>query len=155
MSLLHIQRKPSTYLASRLTISPNRLKQASICQRHLGVPLVEAKKISMPWYICHKPYNNLAWRLTLTPNRPKRASTRPTSPRCSIGCAQNNYQAYYCTFRTKPWNYLVWRLTQSPNGPKRASIWPTSPRRSIECSQKDFYAHGIFGTIRALIWHQD
>jgi hypothetical protein len=35
----------------------------------------------------------------LSPNRPKWASTWPTSPRISIGCAQNDFRAY-CTFGT-------------------------------------------------------
>jgi hypothetical protein len=63
----------------------------------------------MPRYIRHKPYNYLAWRLRLYLNGPKWPSTRPTSPRSSIGCAQHEYQAYYCMFTAKPCNYLAWR----------------------------------------------
>jgi hypothetical protein len=138
MSLLHIRRQPSTYLASRLTILQIDWNKLPFDQHHLGVRLVGAKKISMPWYIWHKPHNYLPWRLTLSPKGPKRASSWPTSPRSSIECAQNDYQPYYCTFSAMPCNYLAWRLTLSPHGPKQASIWPTLPRRSIECSQKDF-----------------
>ena len=46
------------------------------------------------WYIWRKPCNYLAPTLTLSPNGPKEDSTRPTSPRSSIGSVQTDYRAY-------------------------------------------------------------
>jgi hypothetical protein len=40
-----------------------------------------------------KPFTYLAPILTRSPNGPKWDSTWPTSPRCSIGCVQNDFQA--------------------------------------------------------------
>jgi hypothetical protein len=74
LSLLHVRRKPCTYLASRLTLSPKRLNQLPFDPRHLEVPLGAAKKISMPWYIRQKPCTYLVPRLTQSPNGLKRAS---------------------------------------------------------------------------------
>ena len=45
------------------------------------------------WYVQRKPCTNLAPTLTLSPNSLKRDSSRPTSPRSSIGCVQNHFQA--------------------------------------------------------------
>jgi hypothetical protein len=44
-SVLHDRRKLCTYVASRLALSLNGPKQASICRRHLGGPTGVAKKI--------------------------------------------------------------------------------------------------------------
>jgi hypothetical protein len=46
------------------------------------------------WYVWCKPCTYLASTLTLSPNRPKQDSTWATSPRSSIGCAQNDFWAY-------------------------------------------------------------
>jgi hypothetical protein len=40
--------------------------------------------------------------------------------------------------RCKPCSYLESRLALHPNGPKRASIWASSPRSTIRCVQNDF-----------------
>jgi hypothetical protein len=49
------------------------------------------------WYVHPNLCTYLAPRLTLSSNGPKPASTRPMSPRSSIGCSKNNIRAY-CTF---------------------------------------------------------
>jgi hypothetical protein len=134
------------------------------------------------WYVRPKPCTYVALRLTLSPNRPKRGSTRPTSPRSSIRCAQKGFWAY-CTLGTNrepilpgDWHYLqmdknkipfdpqqlggpssaakkifvpVVHSAQTPNGPKWASTWLTSPRSSIGCTQNDFWANGAFIPNRA------
>jgi hypothetical protein len=46
------------------------------------------------WYVCHKPSTYLAPTLTLSQNRSKEDSTRPTSPRSSIGCLQYYFRSY-------------------------------------------------------------
>ena len=45
-------------------------------------------------YVSRKLWTYLPPTLTLSPNGPKQDSTRPTSPRSSIGCAQTDFQAY-------------------------------------------------------------
>jgi hypothetical protein len=45
-------------------------------------------------YIWRKPCTCLAPMLTLSPNRPKQDSIWPKSPRCYIGCVQNDLWAY-------------------------------------------------------------
>jgi hypothetical protein len=47
------------------------------------------------WYIWHKHCTYLPLTLTPSWNRPKRDSTWATSPRCSIGFVQNDFQAYH------------------------------------------------------------
>jgi hypothetical protein len=58
------------------------------------VPLGASKMISRPWYVWHKPCTYLAPTLTSSLNGPKWDSTWATSPRSSIGCLQNDFQAY-------------------------------------------------------------
>ena len=58
------------------------------------------KQFPSLWYVRRKPCTDLAPTLTLSPNGPKRDSTRPTSPRSSIGCVETDFQAYG-TFNTK------------------------------------------------------
>ena len=52
------------------------------------------------WYVWCKPCTYLPLTLTLSPNGPKQDSTRPTSPRSSIGCVQTDFKAYG-TFNAK------------------------------------------------------
>jgi hypothetical protein len=141
-----------TYLASRLTLSPNR-----------------PKWFSSLWYVHPIRRSYLAPRLTLSLNRPKGASTWPTSPTSSIGCNQNDFRAYSCSVQTvhqscveintiskqikmrfhltdpphhggplgaakkipcpwyirrKPCSYLAPRLIVSPSGPSELSLDP-------------------------------
>jgi hypothetical protein len=51
------------------------------------------KWFSSLWYVQRKLCTYLASILTLCPNGPKWDFSRSTSPRCSIGCAQNYFQA--------------------------------------------------------------
>jgi hypothetical protein len=62
-------------------------------KHYLGVPSGVPKAISKPVVDSSQPCTYLAPRLTLSPNRPKWATTSPTSPRSTIGCVQNDFQA--------------------------------------------------------------
>jgi hypothetical protein len=46
------------------------------------------------WYVWCKPCTYVEPTLTPSPNRPKWHSTRPTSPRSSVGCIQSDFWAY-------------------------------------------------------------
>jgi hypothetical protein len=54
--------------------------------RHLGVPPGASKTISEHMVLWRKPCTYLALTVTLSANGAKWDSTRPTSPRCFIGC---------------------------------------------------------------------
>jgi hypothetical protein len=82
------------YLASRLALSRNGPNRAPLDPHHLGVPSGASKTIMSLWYFWHKLSTYLAPTLTLCQNRLKWDSTRPTSPRSSIGCLQYYFQAY-------------------------------------------------------------
>jgi hypothetical protein len=62
--------------------------------RHLGVASGASKMISNPMVHLSKPCTYLAWTLTPSSNGPKQDLTRPTSPRGSIACVQNDFRAY-------------------------------------------------------------
>jgi hypothetical protein len=54
---------------------------------------VRPKRFLNLWYVWRNSCTYLAPTLTLSPNGPKWNSTWPTSPRSSIGCVQNDFQA--------------------------------------------------------------
>jgi hypothetical protein len=85
-ALWFIQHKPHTYLASRLALSPNRLNKHPCEPHQLGVLSVCPKWFLSLWYVWRKPCTYLTLTLTLSMNEPLQDSTRPTSPRSSIGC---------------------------------------------------------------------
>jgi hypothetical protein len=101
LSLLHVQCKLCTYHASRLTLSPNRSKQAfHLTHVTLEVHEVWPPRFPCPWYIWGKPRTYLTPRLTLSSNGLKPGSTRPMSPWSSIGCSKNNFEPIACSVQT-------------------------------------------------------
>jgi hypothetical protein len=114
---------------------------------------VHSKLFLRLWYVWRKPRTYLALILTLSLNEPKWDSTWPTSPRCSIGCVQNDFRASGM-FNAKPCTNLASRLALSPNGPKWTCTWASSHRSTIMCVQNDFWAYCTFGANRAPILHR-
>jgi hypothetical protein len=55
---------------------------------------VRSKQFLSVWYVWRKPCTYFALTLTPSLNGPKQDSTWATLPRSSIGCVQNNFQAY-------------------------------------------------------------
>jgi hypothetical protein len=95
LSLWCISRKLCTYLAPKLTLSPNRPKRDS--KRHMSSRSSIAVCLNgflSIWYVSCKPCTYLASRSALSPNRSNRPSTWATSPRIIIGCFQNGFWAY-------------------------------------------------------------
>jgi hypothetical protein len=92
LSLWYVRHKPCTYLASRLSLSPNRLKWASTWALSLSstIGCVQNDFLSL-WHVWRKPWTYLALTLTLYPNGLKWDSTWPMSSRRSIGCIQNEF----------------------------------------------------------------
>jgi hypothetical protein len=93
-SLWYIRCKPCTNIAPTQTLSSNGPKRDSTWPTHLEVPSVRPRQFLSLWYVRHKPRIYLASRLALSPNGLKQASTWASSPRRTIGCVQNNFQAY-------------------------------------------------------------
>ena len=82
--------------------------------RNLGVPSGASKTISDPMVQLCKPCNYLAPMLVPPPNGPKQDSTRPTSPRSSIECVQNDFLSLLYV-RPQPSTHLASRLASSRN----------------------------------------
>jgi hypothetical protein len=59
----------------------------------LEIHQLHPKRFLSLWYVRRKPCTYLVLRLALCPNRPKRASTSASSPRSTIECVQNDFQA--------------------------------------------------------------
>jgi hypothetical protein len=89
------------------------------------------------WYVWRKPCSNLVSTLALSPNGPKQNSIRPTSPRSSIGCVQNDFLSLQHV-RHKPEIHVASRFALSPNRMNQASTWALSPRSTIAGVQNDF-----------------
>ena len=95
LSLRCIRRKLCTYLAPKLTLSPNRPKRDSIwhMSSRSSIAMHPNRFLSI-WYVPWKPCTYLASRLALSPNRSNRPSTWASSPRIIIGCIQNSFLDY-------------------------------------------------------------
>ena len=94
LSLWYVWRKPCTYLASNLALSPNRTKQASTWASSRRSTTIMSKMIFEPVVRLAQTVHLLAPTPTLSPNRPKQDFTWATSPRSSIGRIQNDFWAY-------------------------------------------------------------
>ena len=82
---------------------------------NLGVPSGASKTISDPMVQLVQTVNvYLAPMLVRPPNGPKQDSTRPTSPRSSIECVQNDFLSLLYV-RRQPSTHLASRLASSPH----------------------------------------
>jgi hypothetical protein len=92
--LSYVWRKPCTYLALTLTVSPNWLKQDSTwpMSPRRSIRCVQNDFLRL-WDVRRKPCTYLVSRLALCPNRTKPASTCASSPRSTIRCVQNDFRA--------------------------------------------------------------
>jgi len=95
LSLWCIWRKLYTYLAPKVTLSPNRPKWDSIWHMSYRSSIaMHPNRFLSIWYVPRKPCTYLASRLALSPNRSNRPSTWASSPRSIIGCFHNGFWAY-------------------------------------------------------------
>jgi hypothetical protein len=76
------------------TVTERTETRLHMCHITLEFHRRHPKRFLSLWYVRRKPCTNLALILTPSTNRPKRDLTWPTSPRSSIGCAQNDFWAY-------------------------------------------------------------
>jgi hypothetical protein len=75
------------------TISEKDQNEHTLVPRHL-VPSGVSKMTFKPMVHLAQTMHLSCTNTTLSPNGKKRDSTRPTSPRSSIGCIQNDFWAY-------------------------------------------------------------
>jgi hypothetical protein len=154
LSLLHIRRKLCTYLASRLTLSPNRPKWASTrptwhrstigCVQNGFKPMVHLVQI------VHLSYVEIN---TISKQSPNELALDPRH--VGVHRVHPKWFPHLLHVRRKLGTYLASTFTLSPNGPKWASTWSTSSRSIIWCVQNDFRAYGTFGTNHAPILGRD
>ena len=141
-----------TYLAPKLTMSPNGPKRDSIwhtsSRRSIGCIQIDFQAYGM-FHVNHAP--------TL-----HSTISKLTEPSFHLSHFIQEYQIVclkrflrlWC-IRRKLCTYLALKLTMSTNGPKQDSIWHTSSRSSIGCVQIDFITYGTFHANCATILHQD
>jgi hypothetical protein len=168
-----VRRKPCTYLALTLTLSPNGLKQASTLAStpRSTIPCVRNDFWASgmfgvnraPIFHWHKHYLKMDWNeLALGPRHLgellgafKMISERMVCLVQVGHCTDTNTISKQTKMRflwyiqRKPCTYLALTLTLPPNGPKRASTWAWT-RSTIKCVQNDFWAYGMFGANHAL-----
>jgi hypothetical protein len=136
----YIWRKPYTYLASRLALSPNRPKWASSpkssirCIQNDFSPYGTFDMNRVP--ILHQHELHLQMDQNNIPHEPRQ-------PGVSSG-ASDTISDPMVIWR-KLCTYLALTLISSLNRPKWDSTWATSPRHSISFIQNDFQAYGTFG----------
>jgi hypothetical protein len=110
----YIRRKPCTYLASRLTLSPNRAKRGSIWA-------------SSPWSYIGCDLSNPKIN---TISKQTKANFHLTHVTFEFNLVRPKWFPSLLHVRHKRGTYLALWLALSPKKSKRGSIWPTSPRSS-------------------------
>ena len=151
MILWYIRCKPCSYLASRLTLSPNGPKWASSWALS---PRSTIGCIQNDIWAYGTFGQTLHLSCTNTNNISKwteRDSTWPTSPRIPSGVSKSISEPMVCLAQTMHISYIntntIYKQTE------RDSTRPMSPRSSIRCVQNDFWAYGMFSANCAPILH--
>ena len=134
MSLWYVWRKPCTFLAPILTLSPNGPKLDSTwpMSPRSSIGLCPKHFLSLSYAQC-KPCTYLASRQALSPNGPKWASTWASSPRSTIGCVWNDIWACgtFCANRSpilhRHWHCLQTDQNKIPRDPCHLGVqWHAS-----------------------------
>jgi hypothetical protein len=151
MSLWYIRRKPCTYIASRLVLSPNGPKRASswassprstigCIQNNFWAYGMFAQTVHQFCIDTNTVSKQFKTRLHMTHITEEFHRVRP------------KWFLILWYVRCKPCSYLASELPLSPNGPKSASTWASSPRSTIGCVQNYLWAYGTFGATMHLCW---
>jgi hypothetical protein len=156
-SLWYVRRKPCTYIAPTLTLSPNGPKRDSTWPTHLGVPSGASKTIS-EHMVRLVQTTQLSCVKISTMSKWTQASLHLSLVTWStIECVQNDFWAY-STFCANRAPILHPYCTDTNTVSKRIEMrfhMTHSPRSSIWYVQDDFRAYGTFGINRAPILCQD
>jgi hypothetical protein len=154
MSLWYVWRKPSTYLALTLTLSPNGLKQDSTQPSHLRVPSEVSKTIYEP-RVCSVQTVHLSCVKISTISKWTERSFHLSLVTWETHPVHAKWFLCLWYVQCKPCIYLALTQTLPPNGLKRDSTRPMSLMSSIGCLQNYLWAYGMFSANRAHILHQD
>jgi len=143
-----------TYLALKLTLSPNEPKRDSIwhtsSMSSIGCIQIDSKHMVRSMQTMQLSYIKIS-----TISEKTKSSFHLSSFTYEYHRVHPKWFRSLRCIRCKPCTYLAPKLTLSPNRLKRDSIWHTSSRSSIECIQIDFQAYGMFHANRLPILHQD
>jgi hypothetical protein len=137
LNLRYVRRKLCTYLASRLALSPNRLKHP-LEPCHLEVPsgaskMISGLRLAQAVYLSYIDTNSVSkWIETIF------HMTNVTDEIHRVHLKRFLSLWYICR---KPCTYFASRLALYPNRPKRATTWTSSPRGTIGCIHNDFWAY--------------
>ena len=155
LSLWCIRRKLCTYLAPKLTLSPNRPNRAFTWA---SSPTSTIGNFHNDFWAYGALGNYLAPKLILSPAGPKRDSIWYTSSSSSIGCIYSSIGRVQIDL----WAYGMFHANRAPIlhqdlalYPNRASTWAPLPRNNITCVQNSFLAYGALGTNRVPILHRN
>jgi hypothetical protein len=118
LSLWHVQRKPCTYLASRLALSSNGPKQASTWASSScnSIGCIQNNFLACGTFV-EPMHLSCTYTNTVSKQTKMRFEFHPVRPKQFLSL-------WYV--RHKPRTYLASRL--SPNAPKWVSTWASSPR---------------------------
>jgi hypothetical protein len=136
-------RKPCTYLAMTVMLSPNGPKWDSTRPMSPRSSSGASKTISEP-IVCSVQTVPLSCVKISTISKWTEISFRLSL------ISSEYYRVHLKRFlglwyvRRKPCTYIVSRLALSPNGPKQASTWVSSSCNSIRCIENNFLACGTF-----------
>jgi hypothetical protein len=152
LRLWYIWWKSCTYLALKLTLSPNGPKQACIWA---SSPRSTVRCIQNNFWaygrFWRKRCTYHAPKLTLSPKGSKRYSTWPTTPRSSIGCIQNSSEAMVRLVQIVDLSCME---TNTIDKWIEMRFYMTHvTRSSIGCVQNYFWNYGTFGANYGPIWH--
>jgi hypothetical protein len=173
LSLWYTWSKPSTYLASRLTLSPNGPKRASTwltSPRSIigcawkdfhecgtfsaNLPLGAPEKVSMP--VVHSAQTvHVSCAEINAISKWTETSFHLTHITLEYHRVRQKWFPSLWSIRSKLCTYVAQRLILSPNRPKQASTGHTLPRSTIRWAQSHFQDHGIFGANHASTLRRD
>jgi hypothetical protein len=153
LSQWYVRRKPCTYIALTLSLSPNGPKRDSTWPTHLGFPSGAFKTISKPLVCLAQTMQLSCIKISTSPKDSNKLPLEPHHLGVSSGAYKMISEPMVCLAQ------IVHLYCNDPNSvSKRTEMtfqMTHSPSSSIRCVQHDFCSDGTFDTNRASIFRQD
>jgi hypothetical protein len=137
MRLWYVRRKPCSYIAPTLTLSPSGSKWDSTWPTHQGVPLGASKMIFLAMVRSTQTMHLSCVKISTI--------SKLTQICFHLSLVTKEYRLVcpkrlrsLLDIRRKPCSYIAPNLTQSPNGPKQDSTWRTPQGVPIGASMTIF-----------------
>jgi hypothetical protein len=124
LSRWYIRRKPCTYIAPTLTLSPNGSKWDSTWPTRLGLPSGAFKTISEPIVRLAQTVHLYCVKISTISKRTKTSFHLSLVTKEYHRVRPKRFLSQWYIW-CKPCSYIASALTLSPNKPKRDSTWPT------------------------------